>query len=187
MNVDQVRRTYQAGVIEISGFEIQRIESPLLSIVGIGVAAGNIHFQSQTRLPLRIPGVAGVEARGPRQDVFIAKSSDLKGGLAVPIPVVVSAEKTRPKCVAVLVAGSRGIFTVFIRDAEVIQVNPEFARRIKPVGDIKSPERGGGIAAGNSTYVLDRSREKGRRFPKQTGIILIEPQTFVSRRHELAF
>jgi hypothetical protein len=44
MNIDDVLRTQQTGIIEVSGLEIKCVKRLLLSAIGIGIAAGHVRF-----------------------------------------------------------------------------------------------------------------------------------------------
>src|SRR5271167_4525800 len=95
MNINDVGRTDQAGIIEVEGFEIKRIKSSLMAVTV--VATRNIHFHSKSRLPFRIPSIAGVQTRRPSEDGFITKSSDLDNAFAIPVPSIMRTEDARTK------------------------------------------------------------------------------------------
>src|ERR1700677_4667351 len=65
MEVYQVLRAQEAGVIEVAGLEIKCVECSLRSTIGIAVAACDIRFQSEPRLQRCIPCVAGIKTCRP--------------------------------------------------------------------------------------------------------------------------
>src|SRR5271163_1074006 len=97
MNINDVLRANQAGVIEIAGLEIKRVEGPLRAIGGVVVAAGNIRFQSESGLPRGIPCVTAIQTDRPGKDGFIRKTSGLRHRFGVPIPLAFLTEPSHTK------------------------------------------------------------------------------------------
>src|SRR5713101_2216126 len=106
MDANDILRPDQAGIIEIAGFEEQRVEGSEVPIIWIVVAAGGAGFEPEPRIPCRVPGVAGVYRRGPREDRFVAKAAHLERLLPLQVPMVPGHELARAQCMAVLVGSS---------------------------------------------------------------------------------
>src|SRR6266496_5031228 len=109
MHANNVLRPDQAGIIEIAGFEEERVEGPEAPIIWIVVTAGGAGLESEPRIPRRVPGIACIDRRAPREDRFVAKAAHLEHLLRFPIPMVAGCELARAQRVAVLVPASRGI------------------------------------------------------------------------------
>src|SRR6266481_828531 len=103
MDANNILRSDQAGIIEIAGFEEERVEGSEVPIIWIVVAAGGAGFEPEPRIPCRVPGVAGVYRRGPREDRFVAKAAHLERLLPLQVPMVPGHELARAQCMAVLV------------------------------------------------------------------------------------
>src|SRR6266436_3455692 len=113
MDANDILRPDQAGIIEITGFEEERVEGPEAPIIWIVVTAGGAGLESEPRIPRRVPGKAYIHRRAPREDRFVAKAAHLEHLLRFPIPMVAGCELARAKRVAVLVPASRGIRPIF--------------------------------------------------------------------------
>src|SRR6266542_3489342 len=77
MDANDILRPDQAGIVEISGFEEERVEGPEPPIIWIVVTAGGAGFESEPRIPRRVPGIACIYRRAPRKDRFVAKAAHL--------------------------------------------------------------------------------------------------------------
>src|SRR5438094_1013122 len=108
MDANDILRPDQAGIIEIAGFEEERVEGPEVPIIWIVVTAGGAGLESEPRIPRRVPGIAYIYRRAPREDRFVAKAAHLEHLLRFPIPMVAGCELARAQRVAVLVRDSRG-------------------------------------------------------------------------------
>src|SRR6266404_4085086 len=142
MDANDILRPDQAGIIEIAGFKEERVEGSEAPISWIVVPAGSAGFEPEPRIPRRVPRVAGVYRRAPREDRFVAKAAHLEHLLRFPIPMVAGRELARAQCVAVLVPASRGILSVFAMNPQIVQVETQGARRVEIVSSIDSPKRG---------------------------------------------
>src|SRR6266705_3321893 len=142
MHANNVLRPDQAGIVEVTGFEEERVEGSEAPIIWIVVTAGGAGLEPQPGTPRRIPGVAGIYRRGPREDRFVAKAAHLEHLLRFPIPMVAGCELARAQRVAVLVPASRGILPVFAMDPQIVQVETQGVRRVEIVSSIDSPKRG---------------------------------------------
>src|SRR6266550_406908 len=142
MHANDILRPDQAGIIEIAGFEEERVEGSEAPIIWIVVAAGGAGFEPEPRIPCRVPRVAGVYRRAPGEDRFVAKAAHLEHLLRFPIPMVAGRELARAQRVAVLVPASRGILSVFAMNPKIVQVETQGARRVEIVSSIDSPKRG---------------------------------------------
>src|SRR6266436_8934234 len=78
MDANDILRPDQAGIIEIAGFEEERVEGSEAPIIWIAVAASGAGFEPEPRIPRRVPRVAGVYRRAPREDRFVAKAAHLE-------------------------------------------------------------------------------------------------------------
>ena len=154
METDDVLWPYQSGVVEVAGFEIERVEGFQTPVFGVVVAADNAHLQTEPRLPRCIPSVTGIHRGRPGQDGIVPKSSHLHHLFRVIVPALPRAKFTGAERMPMFVAGSRGVDRVLIGDAQIIKVNAELVRCIKPMSDIQTPERRVRITAGNSAGVL---------------------------------
>src|ERR1044071_8655930 len=103
MDAHKILRPDQAGIVEVTGFEEKRVEGSKAPIIWIVVTAGDAGLESEPRIPHRVPGVAGVYRRGPREDRIVAKAAHLERLLSLQIPMVPSSELARSQCMAVLV------------------------------------------------------------------------------------
>src|SRR6266481_5827650 len=92
MHANDILRTDQAGIIEIAGFEEERVEGSEPPIIWVIVPARSAGLDSEPRPPRRVPGVAGVYRRGPREDRFVAKAAHLERLLPLQVPVVPGSE-----------------------------------------------------------------------------------------------
>src|SRR6266481_22777 len=106
MHADDILRPDQAGIIEIAGFEEERVEGSEAPIIWIVVAAGGAGFEPEPRIPGRVRGIACIYRRAPREDRFVAKTAHLKHLFPLPVPMVACCKLARPQRVAVLVCGS---------------------------------------------------------------------------------
>src|SRR6266567_4403608 len=88
MDAHDILRPDQAGIVEIAGFEEERVEGSEVPIIWIVVTAGGAGLEPQPGTPRRVPGVAGIYRRGPREDRFVAKAAHLEYLLRVPVPMV---------------------------------------------------------------------------------------------------
>src|SRR5437899_9792556 len=77
MHANDVLRPDQAGIIEIAGFEEERVEGSEAPIIWIVVPAGGAALESEPRIPRRVPGIAYIYRRAPREDRFVAKAAHL--------------------------------------------------------------------------------------------------------------
>src|SRR2546427_2174472 len=133
MDADDILRSDQAGIVEVTGFEEERVEGSEAPIIWFVVAAGGAGLESEPRIPARVPGIAGVYRRAPREDRFVAKAAHLEHLLRFPIPMVAGCELARAQRVAVLVRDSRGVLTVFAMNPQIVQVETQGARRVEIV------------------------------------------------------
>src|SRR6266700_396242 len=141
MDANNVLRPDQAGIIEIAGFEEERVEGPEAPIIWIVVTAGGAGLESEPRIPRRVPGIACIYRRAPREDRFVAKAAHLEHLLRFPIPMVAGCELARAQRVAVLVRASRGILSVLSMNPQIVQVQAQGARCVEIVSSIDSPKR----------------------------------------------
>src|SRR5450759_1441222 len=109
METDDVLWTNQSGVVEVAGFEIERVKSSQTPVFGVAVAADNAHLQTEARLPRCVPGVTGVHRGRPGEDGIVSKSSHLHHLCRFIVPAMPRAEFTRAERMPVFVAGSRGV------------------------------------------------------------------------------
>src|SRR6266481_3747882 len=142
MDANDILRPDQAGIVEVTGFEEERVEGSEAPIIWIVVPAGGAGFESEPRIPRRVPGIAYIHRRAPREDRFVAKAAHLEHLLRFPIPMIAGCELARAQRVAVLVPDSRGILTVFAMNPQIVQVETQGARRVEIVSSIDSPKRG---------------------------------------------
>src|SRR5438552_7137308 len=103
MDANDILRPDQAGIVEVTGFEEERVEGSEVPIIWIVVAAGGAGLESEPRIPRRVPGVASVYRRGPCEDRFAAKAAHLEHLLSLQVPMVPGSELARAQCMAVLV------------------------------------------------------------------------------------
>src|SRR5258707_10583565 len=68
MDANDILRPDQARIVEVTGFEEERVEGSEVPIIWIVVTAGGAGLESQPRLEWRIPRISGVECRRPRKD-----------------------------------------------------------------------------------------------------------------------
>src|SRR5258708_2309670 len=141
MDANDVLRPDQAGIIEIAGFEEERVKGAEAPIIWIVVPAGSAGFEPEPWIPGSVPGIASIYGRAPREDRFVAKAAHLEHLLRVPVPMVPRAKFARAQRVAVLVPASRGILTVFAMNPQIVQVETQGARRVEIVSSIDSPKR----------------------------------------------
>src|SRR6266436_9262846 len=87
MHANNVLRPDQAGIIEITGFEEERVEGSEVPIIWIAVTAGSASLESEPRIPRRVPGIASIDRRTPCEDRFVAKAGHLEHLLPFPIPM----------------------------------------------------------------------------------------------------
>ena len=106
MDAHDILRPNQAGIVEIAGLEEERVKGFEPCIIGVVVPAGNARFESEPRLPARVPCVTGINGGRPREDGIVAKASRLDHLLSVPVPIVPCAEFPRTNCMPVLVTAS---------------------------------------------------------------------------------
>src|SRR6266700_3366813 len=109
MHANDVLWPDQAGIVEVTGFEEERVEGSEVPIIWIVVTAGGAGLEPQPGTPRRVPGVAGIYRRGPREDRFVAKAAHLKHLLRFPVPMVAGSKLARTQRVAVFIPASRGI------------------------------------------------------------------------------
>src|SRR2546430_16063060 len=95
-----------------------RSEVSEVPIIWVVVAAGGAGLESEPRIPGRVPGIACIYRRAPREDRFVAKAAHLEHLLRFPIPMVAGCELARAQCMAVLVRSPCGILTVFTLDPQ---------------------------------------------------------------------
>lgn len=97
MDIDEVGWANQAGVIEILGVGIKRIEGALLAVMAIVTSAGDVSSKSQLGLPDCIKVIANRGAYGPGQDGLFPEGAHLHHVLQVPFPVVLFTEEPQTK------------------------------------------------------------------------------------------
>src|SRR5580765_1278703 len=165
MDANDILRPDQAGIIEIAGFEEERVEGSEVPIIWIVVTTGSAGLESEPRIPRRVPGVAGIYSRGPRENGIVAKAAHLEHLLRVPVPMVPNAKFARAQRVTVFVAASRGILPVFAMNPQVVQVEAQGARRVEIVSSIDSPKRRRMIFRINVPRILNGLRQKGADIP----------------------
>src|SRR6185503_18416373 len=141
MDANDILRPDQAGIVEVTRFEEERVEGFEASIIWVVVTAGGAGLESEPRIPRRVPRVAGIYRRSPREDGIVAKTAHLEHLLRVPVPMVPGAKFARAKRVAVLVPSSRGILSVFAMNPQIVQVQAQCVRRVEIVSSIDSPKR----------------------------------------------
>src|SRR5205823_6025574 len=78
MDANDILRPDQAGIVEVTGFEEERVEGSEAPIIWIVVAAGGTRLESEPRIPGRVPGIACIYRRSPREDRIVAKAADLE-------------------------------------------------------------------------------------------------------------
>src|SRR6266542_2100075 len=142
MRANNVLRPDKAGIVEVTGFEEERVEGSEAPIIRIVVTAGGAGLESEPRIPRRVPGIAYIYRRAPREDRFVANSVHLEHLLRFHIPMVAGCELARAQRVEVLVPASRGILPVFAMNPQIVQVETQGARRVEIVSSIDSPKRG---------------------------------------------
>src|SRR5260370_2774351 len=103
MDANDILRSDQAGIIEIAGFEEERVEGSEVPIIWIVVAAGGAGFEPEPLIPPRAAGITCIYLRGPRQDRIVAKAAHLERLLSLQVPMVPGSELARAQCMAVLV------------------------------------------------------------------------------------
>jgi len=101
MDANDILRPDQAGIVEVTGFEEERVEGSEVPIIWIVVTAGGAGLESEPGTPLRVPSIAGIYPRGPREDGIVAKTAHLKHLLRVPVQMVPGAKFARAQGVAV--------------------------------------------------------------------------------------
>src|SRR4029077_4424546 len=141
MDANDILRPDQAGIIEITGFEEERVERSEVPIIGVVVTGGGGGPEREPRIPRRVPGIAYIYRRAPREDRFVAKAAHLQHFLRFPVPMVAGCKLARAQRVAVLVPASRGILPVFAMNRQIVQVETQGARRVEIVSRIDSPKR----------------------------------------------
>src|SRR6266496_2287076 len=165
MHANNVLRPDQAGIVEVTGFEEERVEGPEVPIIWIVVTAGGAALESEPHIPRRVPSIAYIYRRAPREDRFVAKAAHLEHLLRFPIPMVAGCELARAQHVAVLVPASRGILSVFAMDPQIVQVETQRARRVEIVSSIDCPKCGRMIFRINMPRILNRLCQKGADIP----------------------
>src|SRR6266566_1482148 len=103
VDTNDILRPDQAGIIEVTRFEEERVEGSEVPIIWIVVPAGSAGFEPEPRIPRRVPGVASVYRRGPCEDRIVAKAAHLERLLSLQVPMVPGSELARAQCMAVLV------------------------------------------------------------------------------------
>src|SRR6266446_2929980 len=68
MDANDILRPDQAGIIEVTGFEEERVEGSEVPIIWIVVTAGGTSLEPKPRSPRRVPGIASIDRRAPRED-----------------------------------------------------------------------------------------------------------------------
>src|SRR6266545_2716120 len=68
MDANDILRPDQAGIVEVTGFEEERVEGSEVPIIWIAVTAGGAGLESEPRIPRRVPGIAYIYRRAPRED-----------------------------------------------------------------------------------------------------------------------
>src|SRR5262245_66006564 len=131
MDVDDITRTDQARVVEISRLKIEWIKGPQgAAAVMTGVAADHIEQQSQAR-PHRgvFECVAARRPDRPGQNVAMRKTPDLEDRLDVVVESVRFAKPPRAEGLALLASRTTGIAGVVILETQVIEISSEGKRR----------------------------------------------------------
>ena len=141
MHANDILRPDQAGIIEIAGFEEERVEGSEAPIIWIVVAGGGAGFEPEPRIPPRVPGITCIYRRGPREDRIVAKAAHLERLLSLQVPMVPGSELARAQCMAVLVPASRGLLALFTMDPQIVQVETQGVRCVEIVSSIDSPKR----------------------------------------------
>src|SRR6266478_5418749 len=78
MDANDILGPDQAGIVEVTGFEEERVEGSEVPIISITVTAGGAGLESEPRIPRRVPGIAYIHRRAPREDRFVAKAAHLE-------------------------------------------------------------------------------------------------------------
>ena len=125
MKIDDILRPQQAGVIEIAGFEIERVKGLLLGVVGISVTAGDIRLHSQPWFAGDLEGVTGVEAACPSQDGVVPETSQLPNFFGVPIPVAPFTKLPTAERMAMFITGAGGVRAILAVNSEVIKISAD--------------------------------------------------------------
>src|SRR5439155_1197079 len=107
MDANDILRSDQARIVEVAGFEEERVEGSEVPIIWIIVTAGGAGLEPEPRIPRRVPGITCIYRRAPSEDRFVAKAPHLEHLLRFQIPMVPSSELARAQCMAVLVPASR--------------------------------------------------------------------------------
>src|SRR5260370_28682229 len=72
MHANDILRPDQAGIIEIAGFEEERVEGSEAPIIWIIVPAGSAGLDYEPRIPPRVPRLSGFYRRAPRAHGIVA-------------------------------------------------------------------------------------------------------------------
>src|SRR5262249_49621293 len=88
VDVDDVLRPNQAGIVEVARLEEERIDGFEPMVALLSITARYVELCSEPRRPGQLPGVPRVDARRPRQDRVASKAAELQNLLGVPIPVL---------------------------------------------------------------------------------------------------
>src|SRR4030095_14841645 len=114
MNIYEVSRAEQTGIIEITGVGVKCVKGSLSCIVGIHVSANNVESQPKPWLPGCLPSVAPIQARGPCENRAISKTAHLNDVFLIPIPLVTLAKEAHSKRMPNLISSSRSVGCLFV-------------------------------------------------------------------------
>src|SRR6185436_16439277 len=156
MNIYEVSRAEQTGIIEITGIGIKCVKGSLSCVVGIAISADNVEPQPKPWLPSCLPSVAAIQARGPRENRVTPKTAHLNDIFLIPIPLVTRTKEAEAKRMPMLISISRSLGCLVVMTTEIIQVHTLLALGIEPVCDIKPPKSRRMIRPAYFPRILDR-------------------------------
>src|SRR5215470_9463672 len=131
MEVDDVARADEAGVIEIAHLKIEGIKGPQGPAAAMpGVAADHIELQSHAGLQRGVfQRVAARGADRPGQNVALSETTDLDDRLYVVVETIRFAEQPRAEGLSLLSPSTHGIAGVIVLEPQVIEIRFEGQRR----------------------------------------------------------
>src|SRR5262245_41577699 len=143
MNINEVARADEAGVIEISRLEIEWIKSTKCTASVTGVTINHVELQSQTGLQRRVgERVSAGRADRPGTNVASTEMSDLDDRLYIVVESVRFAKHPCAEGLSHLFAGTSSIAGVLVLETKVIEIGFKVQRRAERGSrDIDAPEQ----------------------------------------------
>src|SRR6266576_2601264 len=121
MDVDEVAGPNDAGVVEIPGFEVERVEGA--EAASRLVPAGHIELGAKSRVPGHaFKAIADGRCESPREDVFAGEMPKLNDGLDVVIKAGCLAKEACPKRVPLFNSRTRREVRLLVFETQIVEI-----------------------------------------------------------------